>query len=79
MNMHASIELLLETVFSTQSMQQGYKEDDWGDPASQELSSAREPEKRWCYSSVVGHSLDSNDVSTEAEEYSLLRAVTKQR
>jgi hypothetical protein len=40
-------------------------------------------EKRWRYnsvdSSVVGYSPDSNDVSTEADESPLLRAVTKQR
>jgi hypothetical protein len=29
MGTHAAIELLLETVFSTQSMQKGYKEDNW--------------------------------------------------
>jgi hypothetical protein len=48
-----------------------------------ELSSASEAEKRWRYnwvdSSGVGYSPDSNDVSTEAEESPLLRAVTKQR
>jgi hypothetical protein len=35
---HASttIELLLETVFSTQSVQMGYREDNWGDPVSLE-------------------------------------------
>jgi hypothetical protein len=46
-----------------------------------QLSSAREAEKRWRYnsidSSVVGYSPDSNDVSTEAEESPLLRALTK--
>jgi hypothetical protein len=26
------MELLLETVFSTRSLQNGYKEDKWGDP-----------------------------------------------
>jgi hypothetical protein len=31
MNTHATIQLLLETVFSTRSLQRGYKEDDWGD------------------------------------------------
>jgi hypothetical protein len=33
---HASttIELLLETVFSTRSVQRGYKEDNWGDPVA---------------------------------------------
>jgi hypothetical protein len=80
MSTHATIELLLETVFSTGSMQRGYKEDNWGNPVSWELSSAREAMKRWRYeSSVVGYSTNSNDVSTEAEESLLLRAVTKQR
>jgi hypothetical protein len=32
MNMHATIELLLEMVISTWSVKGGYKEDDWGDP-----------------------------------------------
>jgi hypothetical protein len=31
-NTHATIELLLETVFSTRSLQSGYKKDTWGDP-----------------------------------------------
>jgi hypothetical protein len=48
-----------------------------------QLSCAREAEKRWRYSSddssVVGYSPYSNDVITEAEKSSLLRAVTKQR
>jgi hypothetical protein len=30
-------ELLLETVFSTQSVQRGYKKENWGDPVSWEL------------------------------------------
>jgi hypothetical protein len=47
-NMHTTTELLLETVFYTQSMQRGYKEDNWGS----QLSSAREAEKRWWYSLV---------------------------
>jgi hypothetical protein len=42
-----------------------------------------EAEKRWRYdeieSSVVEYSPDSNNVSTEAEESPLLRAVAKQR
>jgi hypothetical protein len=33
-NMHTTIELLLETVFSARSMQSGYKEDSWGEPVS---------------------------------------------
>jgi hypothetical protein len=44
-----------------------------------EFSSVREAEKRWRYSSVVGYSPDSKEVSTEAEESPLLRAVAKQR
>jgi hypothetical protein len=64
-------------------VQRGYKEDNWGDPESWELNSAREAEKRWRYSSVdssvVGYSPDSNNVSTEAVESPLLRALTKQR
>jgi hypothetical protein len=31
MNMHITTELLLETVFSTQSVQRGYEEDNWSD------------------------------------------------
>jgi hypothetical protein len=34
MNTQTIIELLLETVFSIQSVQSGYKEDNWGDPVS---------------------------------------------
>jgi hypothetical protein len=45
------------------------------------LIPAREAAKRWRYisvdSSVMGYSPDSNDVSTEAEESSLLKAVTE--
>jgi hypothetical protein len=71
--------LLLETVFSTRSVQRGYKEDNWGEPVSEELSSARQAEKRWRCSSLAAYSPDSNDVSTEAEESLLLGDVTKQR
>jgi hypothetical protein len=68
----------LEMVISTWSVKGGYKEDDWGDPVIWESSSTREAEKRRHHSSVVRYSPDSNDVSTEAEESPLLRAVTKQ-
>jgi hypothetical protein len=44
MNTH-TIELLLETAFSAQSVQRGYKEDNWGDLISWELSSAWEAVK----------------------------------
>jgi hypothetical protein len=51
MNMNTTTELLLETVFSTRSVQSGYKEDNWGNPFSQ-LSVKRQPVKRrlgdWC-------------------------------
>jgi hypothetical protein len=66
-------------VFSTRFMQMSYKGDNCGDPVSWELSSARENDKRWHYSSIVGYSPDSNDMSTEAEEFPLWWAVTKQQ
>jgi hypothetical protein len=47
--------------------------------AMSEFTSARQSEKIWRSSSVVGYSPDSNDVSTEAEESPLFRTVTKQR
>jgi hypothetical protein len=34
---NTTIDLLLETVISTQSVQSGYKEDNWGDPVSCQL------------------------------------------
>jgi hypothetical protein len=39
---HATIEVLLETVFSTRSVQRGFKEDKWG----YRVSSVREKYKR---------------------------------
>jgi hypothetical protein len=36
-NTNTARELLLETVFSTRSVQNGYKEDNWGDPVSCQL------------------------------------------
>jgi hypothetical protein len=33
-NTHSTIELLLETLFSTLSVLRGYKEDNWGNPVS---------------------------------------------
>jgi hypothetical protein len=32
MNTHLAVDLLLETVFSTRSVQRSYKEGNWGDP-----------------------------------------------
>jgi hypothetical protein len=32
-NTHTTIQLLLDTVFSTRSVQMGYNEDNWSDPA----------------------------------------------
>jgi hypothetical protein len=47
------------------------------------LSSAREAEKRWLYSSVdssvVRYSPDSNDMSTKAEESPMLEAVSRKQ
>jgi hypothetical protein len=34
-NTYTTIEILLETVFSTRSVQSGFKEDNWGDPVSE--------------------------------------------
>jgi hypothetical protein len=48
-NTHATIKLLLETVFSTRSVQWGCKEDNWSETVNWELSSAREAEKIWRY------------------------------
>jgi hypothetical protein len=42
-DMHATIKVLLEPVFSTQSVQRGYKEDNWGN----RVSSVWEPVKEW--------------------------------
>jgi hypothetical protein len=71
-----TIELLLEIVFSTRSMQRGHKEDNWGDPVSWGLSPAREAEKRW-RSSVVECWPAGKSVTTEAEESPFLRYVTR--
>jgi hypothetical protein len=53
------------------------------DSLKQRVQLRIEAEKRWRYNSVdsrvVGYSLESNDMSTEAEVSPLLRAVTKQR
>jgi hypothetical protein len=38
MKMNTTTQLLLETVFSTRSLQSDYKEDNWGYPVIQELS-----------------------------------------
>jgi hypothetical protein len=40
-NTNITIELLLETVFSTRSVQYGYKEDNWGDPVSSSVGSCQ--------------------------------------
>jgi hypothetical protein len=62
----ASIEKLLEAVFFLGSASKLYNE--YPRPAS------------WIrLSSVMGYSPDINDVSTEAEEYPLLRSITKKR
>jgi hypothetical protein len=47
MNTNTTIELLLETVFSTRSVQSGYEKKKLG--ATSQVSSTREVEKRWWY------------------------------
>jgi hypothetical protein len=41
MDTHAKIEVLLETVFSTWSVQRGYKDDNWGNQVSSVWKSVR--------------------------------------
>jgi hypothetical protein len=40
--MHATIEVLLKTMFSTRSAQRGYKEDNWGNRVSSVRESVKE-------------------------------------
>jgi hypothetical protein len=47
MSTNTTIELLLEIVFSTRSVENGYKKKETG--ATSQVSSAREAEKRWRY------------------------------
>jgi hypothetical protein len=47
MNMHVTMELLLETVFSTWYMQKGYRK------TTRATQLRAEAEKRWHYSSVI--------------------------
>jgi hypothetical protein len=50
---HATIEELLETGFSAQSVQRGYKEDKWGDRVSSVRESVRK-RARWRGAAVQG-------------------------
>jgi hypothetical protein len=45
-NTTTTLELMLETMLSTQSVQSGYKEDNLGDPVSCQLSAESQPVKR---------------------------------
>jgi hypothetical protein len=51
-NTNTTIELPFETVFSTRSVQSGYKEDNWSDPVSCQCSEGSQLVKRrlggWC-------------------------------
>jgi hypothetical protein len=81
--------LLMESVFSIRSVQHGYKEGNWSNPISWgvavQLSSAKEAEKRWCYSWVVTDKefcvggCDKRTWSGEVEESPLLEAVARER
>jgi hypothetical protein len=57
-------------------MPRNYKEENRGDAVSRALQGNSRRER---YRSVVGYSPDSNDVSTDAEESPLLRAVARER
>jgi hypothetical protein len=69
---HASttIQLLLETAFSTRSVQSSYLEDNWGDPVSCQFSV-----ESW----VLHGRLKDTTWSREAEESPLLEAVARER
>jgi hypothetical protein len=60
---------LLETVFSIQTTQSGYKEENWGNQLSWgsavQLSSTREAEKRWQSSSVEKRSIRETVIDWE--------------
>jgi hypothetical protein len=60
------------------SVQRCYNQYSW---SKESVEFCMEAEKRWHYNSVdgwdVGYLPDSNNISTEAEESPLLRAVTK--
>jgi hypothetical protein len=67
--MHATIEVLLETVFSIQSVQRGYKEANWDNWVSSVLESVRK-------SSVGSELWCREDLSPEAEEWPLLELLS---
>jgi hypothetical protein len=69
---HAAVEVLLEKVFCTRSMQRDYKEDKWRN----RFSSVRESVKK--RGSWKGKRL-REDLSTEAEESPLREAATRER
>jgi hypothetical protein len=61
MNMHTTIELLFETVFSAWCVQSDYKEDSWGKPVS--LKSSCEEKTVCCSYSIQ---IRCQDVTNEA-------------
>jgi hypothetical protein len=61
--MHAAIELLLETVFSTLSVQEDYKEDSWGDPVSSRVDAG------WITSTVTVRDIGGDEKGTQCLGY----------
>jgi hypothetical protein len=75
-DMLATIEVLLEMVFSAESMHGCYKEDNWGN----QVCSVREAVKERDSWKKVGRDPPfREDLSVEAEESSLLKAVTREQ
>jgi hypothetical protein len=75
MDMH-TIEVLLETVFSTRSMQRGDKEDNWGNQHNSVWEAVKK-KKNW---KRVGREPSFREgLRAEAQEFPLLEAVTSER
>jgi hypothetical protein len=59
MNMHTTIELLLEMVFSSLSVQNGYKEDNWGNPLCWKSASEEETRRLVEMAASLEYSVES--------------------
>jgi hypothetical protein len=82
MDKHATTQVLLETVFSTQSMQRGYKEDNRGNQVSSVWEAVK---KRVSFiweseeEAFRRETLFKDDLSCEAEECPLLQAIAREQ
>jgi hypothetical protein len=65
MDKHVTIEILLETVFSTRSVQRGYKKDIWGNRVSSVWEAAK---KRDRWKRAVREPRFPMDLSPEVED-----------